>query len=341
MKSVFACGLFFCLGLFVLCYAAAGQSARPVPVIFDSDMGPDYDDVGAIALLHALADSGKVKILATMASTNYEGVAAVLSVFNTYFNRPNLPVGVPKGEALSLRDWQHWSDTVTTRYPHRIRRNDEVPDAVALYRQILATQPDTSVTIITVGFLTNLAHLLRSGADRYSASTGEELVRKKVKHLVSMAGSFPSGKEFNVEKDAAASQEVFGHWPSPILFSGFEIGRKIKTGLPLVQNTAIRKSPVKDVFRIALPMAKEDSAGRMSWDETAVLVAVLGPAPYYTLHSGTMRVSPDGRNGWQDGPGNHAYLVENVSPAVVQDRINRLMMHQPARGKDKLQNPTN
>ena len=45
-------------------------------------MGPDYDDVGAITLLHAYADSGYINILATVASTKYEGVAVVMNVFN-------------------------------------------------------------------------------------------------------------------------------------------------------------------------------------------------------------------------------------------------------------------
>ena len=77
--------------------------AQPVSVIFDSDMGPDYDDVGAITLLHAFADKGEANILATIASTKYDNVAAVLNVFNTYFKRPNIPIAVPKGEALDLR----------------------------------------------------------------------------------------------------------------------------------------------------------------------------------------------------------------------------------------------
>ena len=327
--------LCICLGLLLLGNLLFGQARRPIPVIFDSDMGPDYDDVGAMALLHAFTDSGKVKILGTMASTKYEGVAGVLNVLNTYFNRPDLPIGVPKGEALTLRDWQHWSDTLLANYPHAIQTNSEVPDAVSLYRKILASQPDGSVTVITVGFFTNLANLLQSGADRYSALNGRELVRKKVKSLVSMAGRFPSGKEFNVEKDAAASQVVFANWPTPVLLSGFEIGMKIKTGLPLVQNKAIQHSPVKDVFRISLPMAKEDSAGRMSWDETAVLVAVNGYQPYYTLRKGKMRVAPDGSNTWEDGKGDHAYLVEKISPWEVQTLFNRLMMHRPSRTKPK------
>jgi pyrimidine-specific ribonucleoside hydrolase len=100
----------------------AQRHPEQVHLIFDSDMGPDYDDVGAITLMHALADKGEVKILATMASTKYDGVAGVLSVFNTYFKRADLPVGVPKGNALTLRDWQHWTDTLLANYPHKINQ---------------------------------------------------------------------------------------------------------------------------------------------------------------------------------------------------------------------------
>src|SRR5262249_41255114 len=149
-----------------------------------------------------------------------------------------------------------------------IVRNDQAEDAVTLYRKILAAQPDHSVVIITVGFLTNLAGLLQSPADGYSSLSGVELVRKKVLRLVSMAGKFPEGWEFNVLKDSTASQVVFGGWPTPVLLSGFEIGVKIKCGLPIVRDKAIRHDPVKDVFRISIPLAAEDSAGRSSWDET-------------------------------------------------------------------------
>jgi hypothetical protein len=56
----------------------AQKKQKPIAVIFDTDMGPDYDDVGAIALLHAFADSGSVNILATMASTKYEALPQCL-----------------------------------------------------------------------------------------------------------------------------------------------------------------------------------------------------------------------------------------------------------------------
>lgn len=324
MKNVLHPIIFFLL-------FSMNESQAQVNVIFDSDMGPDYDDVGAITLLHTFADEGKANILATIASTKYENVAAVFSVFNTYFNRSNIPIAVPKGEALDLRDSQHWTDSIVKNYPHAINSNKDVPDAVALYRRILSIQPDKSVTIITVGFLTNLKNLLQSKPDMFSPLTGEQLITQKVKQLVSMGGAFPSGSEFNINRDFPSSKYVYENWPTPVLFSGFEIGEKIKVGLPLIHNDAITNSPVKDVFRISIPLAAEDSAGRKSWDETAVLVGVSGYENWYNVKRGKISISDkDGSNTWiNDDNGTQAYLIEKTSPEVVQKLINELIQHQP------------
>lgn len=311
------------------CPYAFSQQREPVAVIFDTDMGPDYDDVGAITLLHAFADKGEARILATMASTKYEGVAAVLNVLNTYFRRPDLPIGVAGGKALELKDFQHWTDTLIAKYPHQIKYNREVPDAVSLYRKVLSQQPDNSVTIITVGFLTNISELLRSKADRYSSLSGQELVRRKVKKLVSMAGGFPSFSEFNIKEDAAAAKYTFEQFPGTVVFSGFEIGAKIKSGLPLINNVSIQKSPVKDVFSIGIASAAEDKEGRKSWDQTAVLVAIRGHKPWYTLKEGKIVVDDKGNNHWNDQAKGQFYLAEEAPPSEVAALINELMMHQP------------
>jgi pyrimidine-specific ribonucleoside hydrolase len=329
MKRVFLPRTVFFLVLILGACQAFSQAGRTVPVIFDTDMGPDYDDVGAITLLHAFADKGEALILATIASTKYEGVGPVLNVLNTYFERPEIPIGVPRGYALTLRDVQHWSDTLLSKYQHELKSNAEALDAVELYRKVLALQPDSSVTIITVGFLTNISSLLQSQPDKYSPLPGRELIKQKVKNMVSMAGKFPSGKEFNVEEDAKASIYVFKNFPKPVILSGFEIGQKIKTGIPLIQNEKIKNSPVKDVFRISIPLDPQDKDGRMSWDQTAVLVAVRGHQPYYKLECGAMTVNNDGSNGWDPKGKGHCRLVEAQSPASVQKIINDLMMHQP------------
>lgn len=321
--------------LLTACVSSFAQNKKPIPVIFDSDMGPDYDDVGAITLLHAFADSGYVKILATIASTKYEGVAAVFNVLNTYFKRPDILIGVPKGKALELKDSQHWTDTLLLNYPHSIKKNDEALGAVEAYRKLLASQPDKSVTIITVGFLTNLADLLQSLPDNHSKLNGKDLVVQKVKQLVCMAGSFPAGSEFNVRMDPAASKIVFDKWPTPILLSGVEIGFTIFTGLPLINDRSIKQSPVKDVYRICIPLSQQDTAGRMSWDQTAVLIAVKGYRPWWNIETGKMIVAVNGSNKWSKESSLHSYLTEAQSPLIVQALINKLMMHQPM-GKSKV-----
>jgi pyrimidine-specific ribonucleoside hydrolase len=57
------------------------------------------------------------------------------------------------------------------------------------------------------------------------------------------------------------------------------------------------------VFRISMRQAKDDADGRMSWDQTAVLIAVKGYQPYYTVKRGNVIVAADGSNTWKEGKG--------------------------------------
>jgi pyrimidine-specific ribonucleoside hydrolase len=304
---------------------------QPVKIIFDTDFGPDYDDVGALAFLHAMADSGKAEILATVSSNQHELVAPCINIMNIYFNRPDLPIGSPKSHGVNLTAGQHWPDTLVAKYPHTVKSNEDVPDAVSVYRKVLYSQPDTSVTIVTVGFLTNLAGLLQSAADSLCPLSGKDLILKKVKKLVSMAGRFPSGNEFNVHMDSTASVYVYENWPTPVTFTGFEIGEKIHTGLR-VMNMDVVNSPVRDVFRLSIPMSEEDKNGRMSWDETAVLIAVYGTGRFFNEVTGTIRVNPDGSNGWVDSPdGKHVYVVQKMPADQMVRFIEDRMMHQPVK----------
>ncbi|HVN58667.1 MAG TPA: nucleoside hydrolase [Bacteroidales bacterium] len=320
------------LAIAIGCSGRANKpQVSPARIIFDSDLGPDYDDVGALAFLHAMADSGKAEILATFASNRHELVVPCIEIINTYFGRPNLPLGEPKSRGVSLTASQHWPDSLVARYPHRIKNTSMAPDAVWLYRKILASQPDTSVTIVTVGFLTNLANLLKSQPDSLAPLTGQELVSKKVRRLVSMAGGFPAGREFNVMMDSTASEYVFNEWPTEVIFTGFEIGSHIFTGLKLV-NSGIRDSPVKDVFRISLPQSKEDIYGRMSWDETAALIAVYGTSGFFSTVRGNININKDGSNSWENNPnGKQYYVTFKMSPGEIGNFIEARMMHIPVR----------
>ena len=303
----------------------------PVKIILDTDIGPDYDDAGAMAILHAMADSGKAEILGTFASNRDSLVVPTIEVINAYFGRPAIPVGSPKTMGPSLNSSQHWPDSLARRFPHPTRCTADAPDAVTQYRKILAGQPDHSVTVVTIGFLTNLCNLLQSRPDQNSQLNGTDLVALKVRKLVSMAGMFPGGREFNVYEDSVASAYCFNHWPTEIIFTGFEIGEKIKTGLRLIAQCG-PDNPVREAFRIAIAYSKEDVYGRMSWDETAVLIAVYGPEPFFTTEKGTMKVNPDGSNGWKNDPdGKHAYVKFKMTPENIANFIEARMMHLPVK----------
>ena len=309
------------------------QQHPPVNIIFDTDMGPDYDDIGAITLLHAMADSGECNILATIACNQHPYIAAVLNTMNTYFKRPNIPVGVVRGNAVNISAIQKWDSMLVANYPHSIQSNEQAADALSLYRKLLAAAPDKSITIVTVGFFTNMANLLQSGPDAFSPKTGRALIQQKVKLLVSMAGRFDHEmggfREFNVMKDAPASEITFNQWPTPIIFSGFEIGAKIFTGLPIVNNAAIQHSPVKDVFARSIPLDPNDKNGRMSWDETAVLVAVRGYQPYFSVVKGKIAARTDGSNGWDNNGNRDYYLVQKMPIASMEKILNDFIMHPP------------
>ncbi len=327
--------LFYIISLSVLIISGCSgrnplKVSEPVKIIFDTDLGPDYDDVGALAFLHAMADSGKVEILATVSSNRHELVAPSIDVLNTWFNRPGLPIGAPVNTGASMGSSQHWADSLVAGYPHDIKSTADAEDAVKVYRRILAGQPDNSVTIITVGFLTNLKNLLQSGPDDLSPLTGVSLVEKKVTNLVSMAGSFPEGKEFNIYIDSAASKYVFSNWPGEVIFTGFEIGKDILTGLRVMQ-MQIEKSPVKDVFRISIPMSEEDRNGRMSWDETAVLIGVYGTGDFFDTRRGTILIDETGFNKWIDDPeGKHQYVIQKMPVPEITRFIEDRMMHIPS-----------
>ncbi len=311
------------------CYGE--NPSKPVKIIFDSDMGPDFDDVGAITILHALAAKGECEILATMASDGYQYIAPSLEVFNRYFQKPEIPIGVPGADAPAFSCPNHWNDSLVVKYLPKLKTNKDYPSATEVYRKVLAAQKDQSVVIVTVGFLSNLADLLKSGPDQYSQLSGKELVAKKVKKWVAMAGGFPEGNEFNINQDAKASVYAISNWPTPILFSGFEIGVKIMTGNK-VATQGTKGSPVQWAYKYCLSnYENKQSMNRNSWDHTAVLCAVRNPEDYfYVIGKGTFICNPDGSNSWNaDKNSNHSFLVHKYPYQKIAGILDDLMIYEP------------
>ena len=303
----------------------------PVPVILDTDIASDVDDVGAVAILHAMANRGEAKILAMGVCVKNPWSPLCLDALNTYFNRPEIPIGVVKGPALT--DSSKYARKIASEFPHALKKADDAPDAALLYRKVLARQPDGSVVIVSIGPLTNLRNLLRTGPDEHSKLGGHELVKRKVRAWVCMGGKFPAGREYNLVSDGSAAAYVVRNWPTRVVFSGHEIGNAILTGPGLKQ--APTTSPVRRAYELYNGLTS-----RPSYDQTAVLFAVRGLsgglADLWSLKSnGRLVVNDDGSDVWRESSEQtQSYLVTKIAPPRIAKIIEQLMLQPRVDGRN-------
>ncbi|MCI5195586.1 MAG: nucleoside hydrolase [Candidatus Electrothrix sp. AW5] len=300
------------------------SSDQMLRLILDTDISSDVDDVGAVALLHSLVHQSRVQILAMQVSSGDPWSVPCLDALNTWFNQPDIPVGMIKGKAVQHES--KYTRIIAEKFPHDSKTGAEAPDAMMLYRRTLAKQPDQSVTLVTIGYLTNLANLLRSKADDISPLDGIELVQQKVQRLVCMGGEYPSGREWNFYQDSASTSYVIAHWPTPVVFSGFEIGKDVLTGAGL-QKTA-SPNPVRRSYEVYNGLRD-----RPSWDQVAVYYAVVTAngqqTKLWSKNTGKNMVRLDGSNYWlnkQDKTVDHTYLVQQGHTKKIADFLEQLML---------------
>ena len=301
----------FALLLTVTVAAHSDEAAVPEAkrIILETDMTFDVDDVGALAVLHTLADDGRVIVLAVNYNEVHPDGAAAIDAINTWYGRSDLPVGVYRDE-LSDPDSSRYLDHVAT-FPHRLTA-DSAPDAMDVYRRVLNDQPDASVTIVSVGFLNNLADLLRAEAD---------LVASKVEKLVVMGGRH--NDDFNLVRHGLVetTQEVIENWPTPLAISDY--GGRVRTGSALADTPA--DNPVREAYFRWFGGKFE---GRSSWDQVAVLYAVYGAGDWFEdVASGTGSL----RNGysWPLKSGWRTYVGPRRSQDEFVALIERLMVEPP------------
>jgi inosine-uridine nucleoside N-ribohydrolase len=333
---------FLSLFLLLLCGLA---HAAPVKLIYDTDMGNDIDDAVALAMIHSLQKRGACDLLAVTITKDHPQAAAYVDAVNTFYGYPDVPIGVVRdgakqengGKFNLLADEKNADGSL--RYPHDLRSGVDAPEAVALLRQTLAAQPDNSVSIAQVGFFTNLSRLLDSKPDVHSPLPGRELIQKKVKLLSIMAGAFQTVNfetrylEYNVKLDIPAAQKLAKEWPSPIVWSGFEIGFACTYPHESIERdfNYVPHHPVKEAYYLYSPPPHD----RPNWDPTAVLYAVYPDRGYFDLSpSGTVTVDDDAATVFRpgkNGKGRDRFLILNdVLNARTREAIVQLTTEPPA-----------
>jgi len=261
------------------------QAQKPV-VIFDTDMGSDCDDAGALALLHAYADTGWVDILGCIYSSGKVPYGAgVVDAINVYYGRGDIPVGAAHTDEVGDPADKMTAEKLAkdqAAFGNTIVHNHDAPEQTALNRALLANQPDNSVTYLTVGHTKGLYDLLVSGPDSISPLTGMELVEKKVKQWVAL-GALGASKDldewrerdwnFTFNGTAPYTEYLVKNFPKPAFFinaGAFPTGKSLKN------------TPAGNIVRTAYrdwlwnygQTTLDDQ--RPSWDLAAVYFAVEG-----------------------------------------------------------------
>ena len=282
-------------------------------IILDTDMGNDVDDALAMAVLHSLQSRGQCNLAAVILSRAGHDAAAMCAAVNQFYGRGQIPVGVMR---VGMESQTNRFLPVAEQWPHHYDPAT-APDAVALLRQTLAGLPDQSVTIVHIGFATNMAVMLANPAD-------VALLTRKVRCLSLMAGAFlpidgdARFKEFNVICDIPAMQALAAHWPTPVVWGGFEIGWALRyPRISIAEDFGyVARHIIVEAYNAYCAPAEE----RPCWDLATALYAVCPERGYFGLsRPGRVVVDDEGVTTFVVDPaGNQRYLTMD---AVQQARV--------------------
>jgi len=301
-----------------------------VPIIFDTDMGNDVDDALALAMLHSLTSRGECQLIGVTLTNANPAAVPFIQMMNRFYGRGSLPVGSARRH-LKEGDLDGYLSAALREAPAVYRRSEAAEPAVTLLRRLLAASPE-KVTIVQVGFSTNLAALLDSSGDAISPQSGMDLVRDKVALLSAMAGNFVEQKpEYNVKLDVEAARKVFEYWPTPVVLSGFEIGRDLlyPAGAIATDFAYADWHPVAASYRAYKKMPYD----RPTWDLTAVLEAVRPGDRYFGYSAkGRVHVEDNGNTRFEAGNGDRSYLVLDASQRGRIVEALRLLSSEPPHG---------
>ncbi|KAF2725316.1 nucleoside hydrolase [Polychaeton citri CBS 116435] len=303
--------------LLSLGYARAclnGSASTAKAILVDTDIFSDVDDVGALSVTNVLHNCGLVNLLGIAINTHSEYGALAASVINTYFGNGDVPIASlrPLTKETFVDEYDHLRGEYAARlafnFPRQLSNASDTPTPVQMYRSILSGAEAESITIISVGFLSNLAELLSSPAELPQGQSGLQLVSTKAKELVIMGGLYPSGWEYNFGgSDPDSTAYVLANWPPnvPVTYSGGELGAEIMSGQSL-KDYVSTDSPIAAAYEWYVGRC---STTRESWDPITVLYGALGldgfseigiksPFEYANEYGRNSIVTANGSNAW-------------------------------------------
>ena len=299
-------------------------------MIIDTDFSRWWDDATVIGLANVLHREGALNLLGVVTDIPNPVAVAAVDAINTAYGNAEIPLGAVAHSETDTSP-HGYSDALVQRLPHAVRSSADVPDAVTLYRRLLADAPDGSVVVVSVGAYTNIAGLLASPAAD-GAPSGRELVTTKVKRLVVMDGVFPGGWEAvtnqKLDLDAAAAV-VAGTadapaWPTPIAWVDGYDGIATRVGGKLCRQTAA-DHPMRIVYE---ELFECGPPGDGNWDAPALLYAIGDVPKVFSIlgRGGAAVINEKGGLSWQKpSPRRDDYYVHLVDQQGLNRRIDQLL----------------
>ena len=334
------------LVLYGLACSGALAAKDPVKLIIDTDAGLDVDDIGAITIANALQDNGEAEIIAISHTNAFvKGIGAVSTVMD-FYGRTSATLGAYKGAWArdpSPKNGKGTADKYVSdlvgNFPSPIKNSSQVPTAVEAYRRALASSPDHSVHIASIGITTNMRDLVLSEGDSISPLNGHDLIALKVKQIVWMDGMYNFGCAEHDTYDWLGSDKgcrgsaklAVENWPSSVKQIFSPVGADVKHGAWL-NNCTGRDNPTRKAFNDW----GVGNVGRSSWDPIAVLISVRGAENVFCKEvdadDGYMVVNETGAETWtHDGrPHNQSKIAYSADdPDIVISFLLNELLYKP------------
>ena len=251
-------------------------------IMLDTDIGPDCDDVGALAVMLSYAKESGIDVLGVCNCTSNVYGTATVDAIREYCSFPEFTIGMysrPGFYADAQKYNKYIAETYSTKYKNNTLKY--LPN-VEFYRSLLASAEDDGVILVTIGMFNTFAEFLKSGADEISTLSGIELAKKKLHAVVSMAAVLPAGREFNVICDYEASKFCFDNCPVPMYLSDFKVGLSVFNGYEPDKAETYKNNPIFDSYQLYTADWQRVGFNR-SFDLTAVQFAFEGEGKLYSL----------------------------------------------------------
>lgn len=285
--------------------------------LLGTDWWTDCDDAVALRIMARAHLAGEIELKGIGINACMEHSVASLDSFLNGEGIYDLPLGIDS-EATDFGRKPPYQARLATCYTGD-RNNDNVEDAVRLYRRVLA-ESSKPLELIEIGYLQVVAAVLESGPDDLSLLSGLELFAEKVSKVWVMAGKWDEepGMENNFTRNERS--RVAGHifcekCPVPITFLGWEVGFDVISGGGL---------PEDDMLHLAL-CDTGFGDGRSSWDPMLCLLACVGDEERagYEVVRGRAHVDPEtGANYFhRQENGQHVYVIKREDNAYYETGI--------------------